>query len=117
MFGLFNYSLFSASKVIVLAATNLPGALDKAFVRPGRFGKVLYVGRQDLKSRIAMIRYIIEEKSTNVKVTNDTIQFMAQSSDGLTGAEIELFCSRCIDTAILENSVELSKDTVKSALV
>ncbi|KAJ4757483.1 ATP-dependent zinc metalloprotease FTSH-like protein [Rhynchospora pubera] len=41
----------SNKQVIVLAATNRPGTLDPALLRPGRFSRKVYVGEPDLEGR------------------------------------------------------------------
>ncbi|KAJ4809964.1 ATP-dependent zinc metalloprotease FTSH-like protein [Rhynchospora pubera] len=41
----------SNKQVIVLAATNRPGTLDPALLRPGRFSRKVYVGQPDLEGR------------------------------------------------------------------
>ena len=42
--------------VLVLAATNRPGALDAALVRPGRLDLLLYVPPPDAAGRLATLR-------------------------------------------------------------
>ncbi|KAL7497987.1 hypothetical protein ACHAWT_006842 [Skeletonema menzelii] len=42
--------------VLVLAATNRPGTLDAALLRPGRFDKVIYVPSPDKAARAAILR-------------------------------------------------------------
>mmetsp|Transcript_13270 Transcript_13270/g.22630 ORF Transcript_13270/g.22630 Transcript_13270/m.22630 type:complete len:172 (+) Transcript_13270:2-517(+) len=41
--------------VLVLAATNRPGTLDAALLRPGRFDKVIYVPSPDKAARAAIL--------------------------------------------------------------
>lgn len=42
--------------VLVLAATNRPGTLDAALLRPGRFDKVIYVPSPDRAARAAILK-------------------------------------------------------------
>jgi transitional endoplasmic reticulum ATPase len=43
--------------VLVLAATNNPEALDKSFLTPGRFDRILYVPPPDEESRKSVSLY------------------------------------------------------------
>ncbi len=45
-----------ATGVVVLAATNRPGALDAALVRPGRLDLLLFVPPPDAAGRLATLR-------------------------------------------------------------
>jgi len=45
-------------RVLVLAATNRPGMLDDALLRPGRFDKLLYVPLPDPAARLDIL-YIL----------------------------------------------------------
>ena len=42
--------------VIVMAATNRKDVLDPALIRPGRFDRVIYVGRPDFNGRIEILQ-------------------------------------------------------------
>ena len=44
------------SRVIVIAATNRVDVLDPALVRPGRFDRIVYVGRPDVAGRIEVLK-------------------------------------------------------------
>ncbi|CAM9333019.1 unnamed protein product [Laminaria digitata] len=46
----------ASANVMVLAATNAPGAVDAAFLRPGRFDEIVYAGLPDLKGRQHILR-------------------------------------------------------------
>lgn len=43
------------SGVIVMAATNRKDVLDPALVRPGRFDRIIYIGRPDFNGRIEIL--------------------------------------------------------------
>ncbi len=43
--------------IIVMAATNNPGNLDAALLRPGRFNKILQIGLPDLAKREDLLKY------------------------------------------------------------
>ena len=62
---------FKASEgVIVLAATNTPGMLDKALIRPGRFDRTVSVPNPDVGGR----REILQAHAKGVKMA-DNVDF------------------------------------------
>lgn len=46
-------------RVVVLAATNVPEALDPALLRPGRFDRCVHVGLPDAGERAAILRRVL----------------------------------------------------------
>ncbi|KAK9823015.1 hypothetical protein WJX81_007049 [Elliptochloris bilobata] len=54
---------FSArSAVIVMAATNRRDVLDPALTRPGRFDRIIYVGKPDFEGRIEILKVHLEKR-------------------------------------------------------
>ncbi len=51
IYSLFLSQLTFTEGVVVIAATNTPGTLDSALVRPGRFDKQVYVPLPDVSGR------------------------------------------------------------------
>jgi ATP-dependent Zn protease len=45
-----------SAAVIVMAATNRRDVLDPALTRPGRFDRIIYVGRPDFVGRIEVLK-------------------------------------------------------------
>ena len=75
--------------VLVLAATNRPGSLDAALMRPGRFDEQIYAGPPDKEGREQVLR--IHVKSGEVRELLDFGR-LAALTEGFTGAEIEGCC-------------------------
>ena len=77
---------FKASEgVIVLAATNTPGMLDKALVRPGRFDRTVSVPNPDVGGR----REILEAHAKGVKMAeNVDFDVVARGTPGFSGADL-----------------------------
>ncbi|EJP66663.1 Mitochondrial inner membrane i-AAA protease supercomplex subunit YME1 [Beauveria bassiana] len=74
------------TKIIIMAATNLPKLLDKALTRPGRFDRHIEVGLPDVRGRIA----ILEHHAKKVKLSPDVdLKAVAARSPGRSGAELE----------------------------
>ncbi|KAI0479462.1 cell division protease ftsH [Xylariaceae sp. FL0804] len=74
------------SGVIIIGATNFPESLDKALVRPGRFDRHVTVDLPDVRGRLAILNYHAQK----IKADKDVdLKAMAQSTSGLSGAELE----------------------------
>jgi cell division protease FtsH len=71
--------------LIVLAATNRPGVLDPALLRPGRFDRQVLVDRPDRQGRQAILEIHVAE----VRVADDVdLETVARSTPGFTGADL-----------------------------
>lgn len=76
-------------KVLVLAATNKPQALDPAIMRPGRFDEHFYLGLPNAAAR----KEIFE---ITTKGLGADIDFAKLPTDGYTGAEVVTICQRAM---------------------
>ena len=73
--------------VKVLAATNRPGLIDPALLRPGRFDKLVLVDIPNLEAREAILRIYLEK--TPSKDKEKIIKDLASKSEGYVGADLE----------------------------
>ncbi len=73
--------------VIVMGATNKPGLLDTAILRPGRFDKIFYVPPPNEQGRADMFKIHLGNLVEGVDVN-----LLAQKSEGFTGADIAGIC-------------------------
>ncbi len=80
--------------LLVLGATNLPWHLDTAFLRPGRFDRVIFVPPPDEPARAAILRLHLADKPTD-DVRYDKI---AAVTDKFSGADL---------TAVIDRAVEV----------
>lgn len=72
-------------RVLIIATTNLPGALDDALLRPGRLGQKLVFSLPSEQDRIR----ILETSSRNVKfMTEPDWPLLARLTDGWTAADL-----------------------------
>ncbi|MCX5769286.1 MAG: ATP-binding protein [Candidatus Hydrogenedentes bacterium] len=69
---------------ILLGATNRPWLMDEAATRPGRFGRLVYVGPPDIEARAYMLEHAMRDTPC------DGLDFpaLAQRADGYSGADI-----------------------------
>ena len=75
--------------VIVLAATNLPNALDPALRRPGRFDREISIPIPDQHGRLE----ILEIHSRGMPLAEDVaFPHLAAITHGFVGADLEAFC-------------------------
>ena len=99
-------------RVVVLGATNTPWMVDKAFLRPGRFDRIVHVGlpsetdRQEiLKVHIGKMRLYGGKASVEAFSRN-----IAQRTEGLSGADLSALC-RAAAVRCLVEGLDCVKET------
>ena len=81
--------LESRGKVIVIAATNRPNAIDPALRRPGRFDREIEIKVPDKRGRLE----ILQIHSHNMPLESDVNQEkIAAVTHGFVGADMEYLC-------------------------
>src|SRR5579872_3169605 len=81
--------LEARGKVIVIAATNRPNAVDPALRRPGRFDREIEIKVPDKKGRSE----ILQIHTRNMPLTPDVdLEKIAGISHGYVGADLEYLC-------------------------
>jgi len=81
--------LEARGQVIVIGATNLPGLLDPALRRPGRFDREIEIGIPDAVSR----REILEIHSRGMPLAEDVdLEKLASRAHGFVGADLQALC-------------------------
>ncbi len=89
--------LKSLGKVIVIAATNLPNAIDPALRRPGRFDREISIPIPDRDGR----REIIEIHSRGMPLNDDVqLNIVADVTHGFVGADLEALCREAAMSAL-----------------
>ncbi len=76
------------TNVTVMAATNRPDMIDPALLRPGRFDKLVLIGKPDRESRIK----ILEIHTKDMPLKNVDLEKIADMTDGYVGADLEALC-------------------------
>ena len=98
---------FKASEgVIVLAATNTPGMLDKALIRPGRFDRTVSVPNPDVGGR----REILKTHAKDVKMErNVDFDVIARGTPGFSGADLANLINIAALKAALDGVAEVGE--------
>lgn len=97
-------------KVIVIAATNLPNAIDPALRRPGRFDREISIPIPDREGR----REIIEIHSTGMPLNADVeLNILADVTHGFVGADLEALCREAAMSALRRLLPEIDFSTAE----
>ncbi|KAH9057499.1 AAA family ATPase [Lactarius vividus] len=73
-------------RVVVVATTNRPNAIDPALRRPGRFDREIEIGVPDLNARIAILNVLLAK--TPHSITRDELHATASRAHGYVGADL-----------------------------
>ncbi|MCH7903486.1 MAG: ATP-binding protein [Armatimonadetes bacterium] len=98
-------------RILVVGATNNLDSLDPAAIRPGRFDKLIFVGLPDFEAREELFHVHLDERPI------DELDYkkMAEQSEGLTCADIEVTCSEAAHSVVLDER-KIRTDDVLIAL-
>ncbi|MCL2621708.1 MAG: ATP-binding protein [Firmicutes bacterium] len=78
------------SKILVIAATNLPWEIDTALMRPGRFNKRLYIPLPDEKGR----EFLIKRELEDIPLAKDiSIADIVKQTNEYNGADVVELCN------------------------
>ncbi|NWG10000.1 MAG: CDC48 family AAA ATPase [Nitrososphaerales archaeon] len=102
--------LEARGKVIVIAATNRPNALDPALRRPGRFDREIEIKVPDRKGRLE----ILQIHTRNMPLTDDVdLEKLASVTHGFVGADLEYLCKEAAMKALRRVLPELKLEEEK----
>ncbi|KAG5112057.1 hypothetical protein AAZX31_13G036000 [Glycine max] len=105
----------SEMKVVVIAATNRPEALDPALCRPGRFSRKVYVGEPDEEGR----RKILAVHLRGVPLEEDTsiiCHLIASLTTGLVGADLANVVNEAALLAARRGSETVAREDIMEAI-
>ncbi|MEM2419131.1 MAG: CDC48 family AAA ATPase, partial [Candidatus Hadarchaeales archaeon] len=89
--------LKSRGRVIVIAATNRPNALDPALRRPGRFDREIEIGVPDRDGR----KEILQIHTRGMPLAKDVdLERIADITHGFVGADLEALCKEAAMSAL-----------------
>ena len=102
--------LEARGKVIVMAATNRPNALDPALRRPGRFDREIEIKVPDKRGRLEILQIHTHHMPLDTDVDQDKI---AAITHGFVGADLEYLCKeaamKCLRRLLPELNLEDEK--------
>lgn len=73
-------------RVIVIATTNRPNAIDPALRRPGRFDREIEIGIPDAPARLSILRVLLAKTPHNL--TDEQLNLLANRTHGYVGADL-----------------------------
>jgi transitional endoplasmic reticulum ATPase len=102
--------LEARGKVIVMAATNRPNAIDPALRRPGRFDREIEIKVPDKRGRLEILQIHTRNMPLDTDVNHQRI---AEVTHGFVGADIEYLCKeaamKCLRRLLPELNLEDEK--------
>jgi len=104
----------SLNNVMVMAATNRPDMIDPALLRPGRFDKLILVGKPDADAR----ERILSVHTRRMPLKDVDLRRIAEMTDGYVGADLAALCREAGLTAYRQDpdSQFVSMEHFESAL-
>jgi len=83
--------------VFFIGATNRPELLDEALLRPGRLDQLIYIPLPDLPARQNVLESALKKAPI---APNVPISFIAQKTEGFSGADLAGLCQHAAKAAI-----------------
>ncbi len=100
------------SNIKIIGATNRPDILDDALLRPGRFDRIIEVGLPDVDGREQIFKIHTSRMNIQDEISARTL---AETTDGLSGAEIKNMCTEAGMLAIRNNRDTVTKEDFENA--
>lgn len=91
-------SEISLHRVVVVATTNRPDAIDRALRRPGRFDREIEIGVPTPSGRLEIFHAHL--KRLTHELTEHQITQLAQNAHGFVGADVAALCSGAAMSAL-----------------
>jgi transitional endoplasmic reticulum ATPase len=108
-------------KVVVIAATNRPNALDSALRRPGRFDREIEIRVPDKRGRLEVLQIHTRNMPLDKDVDQDKI---AAVTHGFVGADLEYLCKeaamKCLRRLLPELNLhdeKVSPETLQKLII
>lgn len=113
MLSLFTKIAARNAPVLIIAATNKPGNIDEAFLRPGRLDLQLKVPLPDQEARVELLRLALAGRPISRELKNPkTLMELANKMDGWTGADIHHLIDR-VALNVFKRQVQKNPDLAK----
>jgi SpoVK/Ycf46/Vps4 family AAA+-type ATPase len=89
LLALFSRVAEKNAPVLIIGATNEPGKIDRAFLRPGRFDKCLKVGLPDKEAIIELVKLQLGNRPHELSEQDIEEIALEMAKKGYTGADIK----------------------------
>jgi SpoVK/Ycf46/Vps4 family AAA+-type ATPase len=114
-----NSGMEQERRIVILAATNTPWMVDRAFLRPGRFDEVVHVDLPGLDERQSILKLQMDRMKTAFSGDAATVKRictnLAQSTEGFSGADLVALCrSAAVKCLLCGNSHVREQDFMDS---
>jgi transitional endoplasmic reticulum ATPase len=103
--------LEEGGKVVVIAATNRPNAIDPALRRPGRFDYEIEFPIPNKEARYEILKIHTKKMRESGALSEDVdLNYLAEMTHGYSGADIEHLCQEASAKALHENIAALIEE-------
>jgi len=101
-----------SSEIVVLGATNTPWMIDKAFLRPGRFDRIVHVGLPTQHEREEILKVHTSKMRILGGAAKDTLLCtkLAEQTNGFSGAELSALCRAAAVRCLLDHAEFVAED-------
>ncbi|XP_013812762.2 ATPase family gene 2 protein homolog B [Apteryx mantelli] len=102
----------SEDKMVIMAATNRPDALDPALRRPGRFDREVIIGTPTLLQR----RSILQLLTSSMPISSDVdLVKLAEMTTGYVGADLTALCREAAMQAVFQSALDSAEIMINMA--
>ncbi len=92
--------------IVIVASTNRPDIVDPAFLRPGRFDRLIFVEAPDHEARLK----ILQVHTKYMPLAEDvSLEKIARNTEGYSGADLENVCREAGMQAIREKMTNIDR--------
>ncbi|XP_009895562.2 ribosome biogenesis protein SPATA5L1 [Dryobates pubescens] len=102
----------SEGTMVVMAATNRPGALDPALRRPGRFDREVIIGTPTLAQRRSILQLLIASMPISADI--DLVK-LAEMTTGYVGADLTALCREAAMQAVFHSALDSTETLINMA--
>eukprot|EP00877_Chromochloris_zofingiensis_P008651 jgi/Chrzof1/4039/Cz13g18040.t1 len=99
--------------IVVLGATNRPGAIDAALIRPGRFDRIIYMPLPDAAGRAKILQVHARNKSVDPNINWYEV---ARAMAGFTGADCMGLMNRAARMAARQGRESIIEEDIYAAM-
>lgn len=107
---------FQDDQILIIGATNLSSALDDALLRPGRFDRIIHMGRPSPQNRLKILQVHAKGKPIDRSNEDALLAKVAELSIGYSGAELANLLNEAAILAVRKDSATIDLDIMKEAM-